>query len=187
MSETTYRDHACRDHAWKISAYVDGELSAEEREGIEEHLESCPACRLMAKEFRVLEQLGARRPVASISPEEWRETLLGVTERAQDSRKQDSRKVVRLPGRRLVIAASAVAAALLVGFLLARAFISGPGDGPRPAERGVAGGQSDPPKAAARTATRSPDADGEVAEPSGRPPGDRPSGDRSLPAPRNDR
>lgn len=177
MSQTT-----CRDHAWKISAYVDGELSAEEREGIEEHLESCPACRLMAKEFRVLEQLGARRPVASISPEEWRETLLGVTERVQDSR-----KVVRLPGRRVVIAASAVAAALLVGFLLARAFIAGPGDGPRPAERGVAGGPSDPPTAAARTATRSPDADGEVADPSGRPPGDRPSGDRSLPAPRNDR
>ncbi len=57
----------CNEFEDKISLYMDGELCGDERESVENHLESCPACKKVYDEFKSIDGLIYNIP--QISPE----------------------------------------------------------------------------------------------------------------------
>lgn len=61
----------CNDNAWKICAYVDGELPAEEREALENSLRECADCRRQLDALRALDRLSTPSAPPAVSGQEW--------------------------------------------------------------------------------------------------------------------
>jgi|GEM_PF-5709666 len=96
----------CKDTAQLLSVYLDGELSAAERDLVQQHLNACPACR---KELQELEQ--TIKLVRQIRPAELREDFLpGIRNRlaAQRSERPAAIRILSMPQVRMALAASAV-------------------------------------------------------------------------------
>lgn len=73
----------------KISAYIDSEIRAEDRDVIEAHLAACEHCARMAQEFRSLDDLAASEKVPPVRGEEWTRLLESVLERARRAREAE--------------------------------------------------------------------------------------------------
>jgi hypothetical protein len=58
----------CEEFSEALSAYLDGELSAEERSTLEAHLERCPRCREELKSLRAVSRLVGTLPQVKASP-----------------------------------------------------------------------------------------------------------------------
>jgi predicted anti-sigma-YlaC factor YlaD len=64
-------DLRCIEFVTTVSAYLDGDVSEEQRRRIDDHLESCQGCRTALGQFRtVIRSTGRLKPedVASIDP-----------------------------------------------------------------------------------------------------------------------
>lgn len=70
---------SCKEYAWKIGPYVDGELPSGERNGVEAHIQRCEDCREMAMSFRALDRLAGGVEIPSVSGREWAAMLEAVT------------------------------------------------------------------------------------------------------------
>jgi len=57
------------EHNRKIGAYHDGELPAEERRGLEEHIRGCPSCAREFEQLRSLSRLLAGAELPEMSPD----------------------------------------------------------------------------------------------------------------------
>jgi len=125
------RTEGCRERRDSLGAYALGQLAAEERVGLDAHLESCPECRA---ELAELESVARVMPLAD--PERLAESAQpppGLGERIEAtiaSERRSSRR--RRRGQRLGLslgAAAAAAAAVLAIFVL------GGGSSPSPEQR----------------------------------------------------
>ena len=114
----------CRQNPERLSAYIDGELAAEERRALEEHLTRCEACRREVEVLRALREAEVRLPLEPVSSAEWERVWSGV-ERSLGARRGVRRRGVRwrvgllagLMSYRPALAAAVLAAAMvLAGF-----------------------------------------------------------------------
>ena len=80
---------ACEEYGPLISAMIDGELSAEKRLGLDQHLQLCTACRQRAQTFEELNRLAATEmPTVSA---DWPQQVIG---RLEADRRHRRRKLV---------------------------------------------------------------------------------------------
>ena len=66
---------SCADYDWMVGPYLDGELPQGERNGLEDHMNTCSQCSSLAEQFRNLDRLArtAAAPTPKVSAEEWGE------------------------------------------------------------------------------------------------------------------
>ena len=72
---------SCKSILWKISAFVDGELPAEERADVEAHFEICKDCAEAAEEYKRIDEIVAGEEVPHVRGEEWARVWDGVLAR----------------------------------------------------------------------------------------------------------
>ena len=107
-----------------LSAMIDGELEADQRRAVHEHLQTCAACRETVEEFTQIHGLMGRLP-RLVAPESFVSTVLERPARSVASRVAE----VALGGRRrrwITIGAAATA----IGISIAGLFISPPAEEP---------------------------------------------------------
>lgn len=96
-----------------LSAYIDGELSQEEKRRVTEHLSSCPSCRLDIESLRTMKRTLASAPRRAMPPE----LIAAIEDRL--SRRAGWRSVVKpwIKMPQVWVPAGAVAAAVLIAGL----------------------------------------------------------------------
>ena len=100
------------DHAWVVDAlpeFLAGRLPEDESTRVEEHLETCPDCRIKANAVSLLQQT----PVPSPDPDRWDGFVEGVVTETGRDRGHRGRWLV--PGLAAVVVAVAVASIVLTG------------------------------------------------------------------------
>jgi anti-sigma factor RsiW len=73
----TFDDMLCRDVVEMITDYLEGALSADERERLERHIASCPGCEGYLDHFRTTIELSGRLRVVDVEPQSM-DSLVGV-------------------------------------------------------------------------------------------------------------
>lgn len=94
------------DHAWVVDAlpeFLAGRLPEDESVRVEEHLETCPDCRIKANAVSLLQQT----PVPSPDPNRWDGFVEGVV--TETGRDRTRRRRWLVPGLAVVVVAAAVA------------------------------------------------------------------------------
>lgn len=98
-----------------LSAYVDGELTADDRRAVERHLEACEACRRDLATLRAVRGRFEADACPSVAHDEWEEIWSGVEPDLPAGRSRRwSRSMAAFVRRRPLLAAAA-AVLLLVG------------------------------------------------------------------------
>lgn len=97
----------CEEFSEALSAYLDGELSAEERSRLEAHLEGCPRCQEELKSLRAVSSLVTSLPEVTPSP-----ALLAALGRGFEKRRRWLRPIPLFKGD--LIPALAAAAVILI-------------------------------------------------------------------------
>ncbi len=142
---------SCKSVLWKISAYVDGELPAEERAVVEAHFETCKDCAEAAEEYKRIDEIVAGDEVPRVRGEEWARVWDGVMARrgstvlegdpAEESPRQ---RVLRLPWAsagwkaprlRTFVPLAAAALLVLAGLVAARVWWKSPAAAPADGSR----------------------------------------------------
>ena len=59
----------------RLSGYLDGELTQQDRHLVERHCEACAQCRADLEELKSLRERIAGVPLSPIGPDEWRENM----------------------------------------------------------------------------------------------------------------
>src|SRR3954463_14850842 len=113
----------CGDVRPLLAAYQDGELDAARGVQVEEHLRNCERCRLVVENLRTLTQVV--QPAYFPAPAGLRENILTAIAEAQPAS-----NVVHMPRRSTawLLHGLSLAAALALGFFLARTFERPSGD-----------------------------------------------------------
>lgn len=124
------KTEACREWRVALGAYALGQLPAEERAGLEAHLEGCPACRAEAESLSGVARLLPHADPAHFGPAPRPSPALGARIAATIGAERRARRR-QLRRRRFTLALSGAAAAVAV--VLAIALWPGGEDG-RPAE-----------------------------------------------------
>jgi anti-sigma factor RsiW len=106
-----------------LSALIDGELEADQRRAVHEHLQACAACRETVEEFTQIHGMMGRLP-RLVAPESFVSTVLERPTRSVAMRVAG----IALAGRRRWITIGVAATAL--GISLAGLFISPPAEEP---------------------------------------------------------
>ncbi|MEE9552723.1 MAG: zf-HC2 domain-containing protein [candidate division Zixibacteria bacterium] len=103
----------CRGVSRRLSAYIDNELSPGIKDSVEEHFNSCIACKKMLSDLKAIS--GAARTLPSLQMPE------GFKKRVMDSARDRNRKTIAVSGLKLKAAFSGFAfvGAAVVVFLLA--------------------------------------------------------------------
>jgi hypothetical protein len=120
----------CREWRTSLGAYALGQLSEEERVGLEAHLQGCPECRAEAESLRGVAQLMPLADPARITepaprpPTQLRERIEAMIGAEQASERQTRRR------RRFGFALGGFAAAAAAAVLAIVAFTGGGGAGP---------------------------------------------------------
>ena len=112
----------CKQVLRRIEAYFDGELPADERAGMEEHLRSCPSCSRELQVLRSLSSLVRGVEVPSVSAPLWENYPSRVLRRARGEGERKSRAPQRERGvpllrPRLAYAAAAIFLVFLAGMV----------------------------------------------------------------------
>ena len=113
-------EEICENLGPRLSAYLDGELSGEEREEVKRHLEACESCQALAHE---LEETGAFLKNAHTPASELEVDLTGVWEKIEErvhfgpSFWQRMKSLIERPVVWMPAAIATAAAALLVFML----------------------------------------------------------------------
>lgn len=106
-----------------LSAMIDGELEADQRRAVHEHLQTCAACRETVEEFTQIHGLMGGLP-RLVAPESFVATVLERPTRSTASRVAS----VALSGRRRWVLLGAAVTA--IGVSIAGLFVSPPADEP---------------------------------------------------------
>lgn len=106
-----------------LSAMIDGELEADQRRAVHEHLQTCAACRETVEEFTQIHGLMGGLP-RLVAPESFVATVLERPTRSKASRVA----AVALAGRRRWVLLGAAVTA--IGISVAGLFVSPPADEP---------------------------------------------------------
>ena len=115
----------CEKFGEKLSAYLDGELDYETREGLENHLLECAACARQVEEMRRIESFKPLLEPPKLPREKWRECWEEIRKQTTDSISVEEVKAGVARRRRahhlrrfLAGACAAAAAAVVLAILL---------------------------------------------------------------------
>ena len=75
---------SCKEFEQHLSAYLDNELDAGARAGLEEHLPSCPDCTRQLDQMRRIGSLKAQLEPPEPTDRQWRECWAGVSRRVAE-------------------------------------------------------------------------------------------------------
>lgn len=107
----------CRTCRQNLSAFLDGELTPQEAEHLEEHLSRCPACAEVLGQYRQLHLGLAAVPAPEVQPEAWARLRAEAAQRtAQPLRPRETWR----PLRPRILIPSGALALLLLALLLVR-------------------------------------------------------------------
>jgi anti-sigma factor RsiW len=109
-------DGSCKSFERRVSALVDGEITAAERHEVEAHLDRCESCATLAATFREIHLRAGGQAVPPVSPAEWALFREGLARRMESPA---PRAILRfIPGRWLLAGAAAAALIAAAGVWL---------------------------------------------------------------------
>jgi tetratricopeptide (TPR) repeat protein len=113
-----------------INDYIDGDLSRDQETALKSHLESCPDCRGLLRDFQKIRRDARELPSVAPSPITWQKILAGVREAGEEAPSPRAEKkgwislIWRPIGLRYALAAALalviIGGGLIVGFKIKR-------------------------------------------------------------------